>query len=263
MTFFEHWYLVWTSIPGWKENMSEMALERSHQSADQSPSSSRLLFDAFADLRGLGWESVSGLLEAAPIPVPEECQALVVRDPQALITSITRNPTVAEWVTPSSEGITFEQFTHEIFEPYILGEVHRRFSEAQAQLECFVTEKHSHFEERMVGMATEWVKKVQQSYQRQLMSATALKDRLKALEQAAEQGVKIDGENDVLMDEAPPLPLVRTGLQSYAPFFAEAMADDSWRDYLTTQARETLGYGSAGIYRNPLRISPFTLAGDQ
>ena len=80
------------------------------------------------------------------------------------MTSITQNPTVASRIPePVSQGITFERFIREIFEPYNLKKVGRRFREAQSQLECFVKDKHSHFQEQMAGMATKWMEQVNTS----------------------------------------------------------------------------------------------------
>ena len=113
---------------------SDMAQQRSQQNPNAPPS--LFTYDAFAYLRGLGWDSVRGQIEAAPIELSNECRDIVIHDPRSLMTSLTQNPTVAEWIPESAqEGVTFERFTHEIFEPYILREVGRRFQEAQSQLQ--------------------------------------------------------------------------------------------------------------------------------
>ena len=112
---------------------SDMAQQRSQQNPNDPPSF--FTDDAFADLSGLGWDSVTGQIEAAPIRVSNECRDIVIHDPRSLMTSLTRNPTVAEWIPePAQEGVIFERFTHKIFEPYILREVRHRFQEAQFQL---------------------------------------------------------------------------------------------------------------------------------
>ena len=105
---------------------SEIAQQGSQQHLDEP---ARLFnYDAFADLRGLGWDSVNGLIEATPIEVPAECRDIVVSNPRALLISFTQNPAVAQWIPkPAQQGVTFERFTHQIFEPYILREVGRRF----------------------------------------------------------------------------------------------------------------------------------------
>ena len=73
-------------------------------------------------------------MEVAPIKIPAECREIVVSNPRAQLISFTQNPAVAQWIPePAQQGLTFECFTHEILEPYILWEVGRRFQEAQSQ----------------------------------------------------------------------------------------------------------------------------------
>ena len=137
------------------------------QGSQQNPDEPACLFNynAFADLRGLGWDSVKGLIEVAPIEVPAECREIVVSNPRALLISFTQNPAVAQWIPePAQQGVTFERFTYEIFEPYILQEVGRRFQEAQSQIQCFVEDKHAHFQAEMAEMATQWMEKVQRQF---------------------------------------------------------------------------------------------------
>ena len=91
-----------------------MARQGSQQNSDKP--APLFNYDAFADLRGLGWDSVKGLIEAATIDVPPECRKIVVRDPRALLTSFTQNPAVAQWIPElAQQGVTFERFIHEIF----------------------------------------------------------------------------------------------------------------------------------------------------
>lgn len=76
--------------------------------------------------------------------------------------SFTQNLTVASWIPePAQQGITFKRFTNEILKLDILREVGQCFREAQSKLECFVEDKHSHFQERIAGMATKWMEQVQ------------------------------------------------------------------------------------------------------
>ena len=99
---------------------------------------------------------VKGQIEAAPIEVPAECREIVVSNLRALLRSFTQNPAVAEWIPePAQLGVTFERFRHEIFEPYILREVGWRFQEAQSQMQCFLEDKHGHFQAKMAEMATQ------------------------------------------------------------------------------------------------------------
>ena len=144
---------------------SEMARQGLQQNLDEP---ARLInYDAFADLRGLGSDLVKGLIEAAPIEIPAECREIVVSNLRALLTSFTQNPAVAQWIPePAQLGVTFERFTHEIFEPYILQEVGRRFQEAQSQMQCFVKNKHEHFQAKMAEMATQWMEKVRRRFKK-------------------------------------------------------------------------------------------------
>ena len=74
-----------------------MSSERARQGSKQDPDEPAHLFnyDAFADLGGLGWDSVKGMIEAAPTEVPAECREIVVSNQQALLESFTQNPAVA------------------------------------------------------------------------------------------------------------------------------------------------------------------------
>jgi hypothetical protein len=60
-------------------------------------------------------------------------------------------------------NVTFDVFVKEIFEPYLLKEVGKRFQEAQGQLENFVEEKQLMFQEEMVKSATSWMREQQES----------------------------------------------------------------------------------------------------
>jgi len=52
-------------------------------------------------------------------------------------------------------NVTFQSFVRDIFEPYLLKEVGKRFQEAQGQPENFVEEKQLMFQEEMVTSANE------------------------------------------------------------------------------------------------------------
>ena len=165
---------------------SEMARLESQQNPDER---SRLFnYDPFADARGFGCDSVKGLIEAAPVEVPVKCREIVVSNPRALLTSFSQNQAMAQWIPePAQQGMTFERFTNEIFEPYILREVGRLFHEPQSQMQCFVEDKHAHFQAKMAEMATQWMEKVQPQFRQQVMSTNLLRTRLKALEEAYEK----------------------------------------------------------------------------
>ena len=127
---------------------SEIARQGSQRNPDEP--SSPFNYDAFADLRGLGWDWVKRRIEAASIEVPAECREIVVSTPRALLTSVIQNPLVAQRIPePAQQWVTFKCFTHEIFEPYILREVGRPFQEAQSKVQCFVEDKHAPFQAKM------------------------------------------------------------------------------------------------------------------
>ena len=68
------------------------------------------------------------------------------------------------------------------------------------------------------------------------MSSNLLNKRLKALEEAAAKGLKIDAHNDMIMTQAPPLELVQVGYHSDIPHFAKIMVDPYWQAFMTDQA---------------------------
>jgi len=80
----------------------------------------------------------------------------------------------------------------------------------------------------MVGIATKWMAQVKRPYCQQVMSSTLPNRRLKILEQAVDMGWTIDTANDVVMEEASPLPLVKHNCPSYASQSAEIMVDADW-----------------------------------
>ena len=94
MTFLSTGILSGTSSPGWKDIcLPKIARQGSQQNPDEPV---RLFkYDAFADLRGLGWDLVKGLIEEAPIEVQAECPEIVFSNPRALLTSFTQNQAVA------------------------------------------------------------------------------------------------------------------------------------------------------------------------
>ena len=111
----------------------------------------------------------------------------------------------------------------------------------------------------MVKMATAWMDKVQRHYRQQVMSSNLLNKRLKALEEVAAKGWKIDADNDVVITQASPLEVVHAGYHSHIPDFAKIMVSPEWQAFMTDQARRELGI--VGAERQP-RVSPFALAVD-
>jgi len=96
-------------------------------------------FNARADLMGLGWTLVAGLLEYEPTPIGAELVGRVIDNPCGLLATLTRDNTVRHRVPEQNRNnVTFQSFVRDIFEPYLLKEVGKRFQEAQGQLGNFV-----------------------------------------------------------------------------------------------------------------------------
>ena len=90
-------------------------------------------------------------------------------------------------------------------------------------MQCFVEYKHAHFQATMAEMGTQWMEKVQRQFTQQVMSTNLLRTRRKAWKEGYENRWNIDAENDVVMPQAPPLEIVKTGYQSHIPHFAGLM----------------------------------------
>jgi len=143
------------------------------------------MFNARADLMGLGWTPVAGLLEYDPTPIEVELVGMVIEDPCGLLATLTRDNTVRQRVPQQNRNnVMFQSFVRDIFEPYLLKEVGKRFQEAQGQLENFVEEKQLMFQEEMVKSANEWMRDQHKAFRQQAMSVQMLKGRVAALEQA-------------------------------------------------------------------------------
>ena len=67
-------------------------------------------------------------------------------------------------------------------------------------------------------------------------SATVLRGRVAALETPVKEGYKIDSESDVIMQAAPPLPLVEAPPIEYAREIAAYLVRTEWQPYLTELA---------------------------
>ena len=97
------------------------------------------MFNAGADLMGLGWTSVAGLLKYEPTPIAEELVEVVIENSCGLLATLTQDNTMRQRVPEQPwSNLTFQTFVHNIFEPYILNEVSKRFREAQAQFQNFI-----------------------------------------------------------------------------------------------------------------------------
>jgi len=128
-------------------------------------------FNVRADLMGLGWTPVAGWLEYEPTPIEAELVDMVIEDPCDLLPILTRDNTVRQRVPQQNRNnVTFQSFVRDIFEPYLLKEVGKRFQEAQGRLENFVAENLLMFQEEMVKSANEWMRDQQKAFRQQAMS---------------------------------------------------------------------------------------------
>jgi len=86
------------------------------------------MFNARADLMGLGWTPVAGLLEYEPPPIEAELVGMVIEDPCGLLATLTQDNTVRQRVPQQNRNnVMFQSFVRDIFEPYLLKEVGKRF----------------------------------------------------------------------------------------------------------------------------------------
>jgi len=114
------------------------------------------MFNARADLMGLGWTPVALLLEYEPTPIEAELEGMVIEDHCGLLASLTRDNTVRQrGPQQNRNNATIQSFVRDIFEPSLLKEVGKRLQEVQGQIENFVEEKPLMFPEEMVKSANE------------------------------------------------------------------------------------------------------------
>jgi len=100
------------------------------------------MFNAPADLMGLGWTPVAGLLQYKPTPIEAELVGIVIEDACSLLATLTRDITVRQTVPEQNRNhVTFQSFLHDIFAPNLRKEMVKRFQEAQGQRENFVEDK--------------------------------------------------------------------------------------------------------------------------
>jgi len=200
------------------------------------------ILHARADLMALAWRLVAGLLEYEPTPIEAELVGMFIEDPCGLLANLTQDNTVRQRVPEqNSNNVTFQSFFGDIFEPYLLKEVGKRFQEAQGQLENFVEEKTVMFQEEMVKSANEWMRDQQKAFHQQAMSVQMLKGRVAAREQARRNNYDIDLENDVVMRAAPPLPLVLAPHVHYAAELAKYMIDERYKCFLNELVSQNMG----------------------
>jgi len=69
------------------------------------------MFNARADLMGLGWTPVAGLLVYESTPIVEELVKVVIEDPCGLLATLTRDNTVRHRVPEQRRSnVTFQTF---------------------------------------------------------------------------------------------------------------------------------------------------------
>jgi len=199
------------------------------------------MFNARADLMGLGWPPVAGLLEYEPTPIEAELVGMVIEDPCGRLASLTRDNPVRQRVPDKNrKNFTFQSFVRDIFVPYLLKEVSKLYHEAQGQLENFVEDKQLMFQDEPFKSANEWMRDHQKAFRQQAMSVQMLKERLAALEQARRDNYDIHLEIDVVMRAAPPLPLVQAPPVHYAAELAKYMVDERYQSCLTELASQNM-----------------------
>jgi len=112
--------------------------------------------------------------------------------------------------------MTFANFRSELFEPYIVREVTKRFQEAKASMGDFITATQLEWQTQMVANANRWMKIQQVEYRKLALSDRMIRACLTALELAVQGGHSINSDNDVNMRTAPPLPLAIEPPPQYA-----------------------------------------------
>jgi len=112
-------------------------------------------YNAIADLRGIRWKSIEEqMADLQPTDIPEEVQELEILNPVTFLQSFTHDPSVGQRFPPQRRTpLTFANFTKELFEPYIVREVTKRFQEAKASMGEFITATQLEWQNEMVANA--------------------------------------------------------------------------------------------------------------
>jgi len=199
-------------------------------------------YNAIADLRGIGWKSIEEqMADLEPTDIPEEVQGLEILNPVTFLQSFTHDPSVGHRIPPQRRTpMTFANFTRELFEPYIVREVTKRFQEAKASMGDFITATQLEWQNEMVTNANRWMKIQQVEYCKLALSDRMIRARLTALELAVQGGYSIDSDNDVNMRTAPPLPLAIEPPPQYAAEMAAVMLHKEMAPILTQVAQTAL-----------------------
>jgi len=199
-------------------------------------------YNAIADLRGIGSKSIEEqMADLEPTDIPEEVQELEILNPVAFLQSFTHDPLVGHRIPPQRcTPMTYANFTRDLFEPYIVREVTKRFQEAKASMGDFITGTQLEWQNEMVTNANRWMKVQQVEYRKSALSDRMIRARLTALELAVQEGYSIDSDNDVNMCTAPPLPLAIEPPPQYSAVMAAVMLHKEMAPILTQVAQTAL-----------------------
>ena len=206
---------------------------------------------AFADARGIGWEPMRKLIEAAPILVPTECREVVISDPRALFQSFIRQDWVEEQAPPPPQ-MSFAQFTEQFIEPVLVQRVHSELQGVTDQLRYWTEHQQQVFQNDIVSQATEWMRSIHARFREQAGSVEKIQERLKILERAHEEGYEVDKDNDVIMRSAPPLQITEFP-HNYVQELQTLLVNPKWESALSSFGREQM-------QRSRARSSSFRLS---
>jgi len=105
------------------------------------------------------------MADLEPPDIPEEVQELEILHPVTFLQSFTHDTSVGQRIPPQRRTpMTFANFTRELFEPYIVREVSKRFQEAKASMGDFITATQPKWQNEMVTNANRWMKIQQVEY---------------------------------------------------------------------------------------------------
>ena len=132
---------------GWKEQSSDIDVVAYDYNLPR--------YKTIADLRGIGWKSIEEhMANLEPTDIPEEVQELEIMNPDRFLQSFTHDPLLGQRIPLQRRTpMTFANFTKELFEPYIVREVTKRFQEAKASMRDFITATQLEWQKAIVANA--------------------------------------------------------------------------------------------------------------
>jgi len=145
-------------------------------------------YNAIADLRGIGWKSIEEqMADLEPKDLPQEGEELEILNPVSFLQSFMYDPSVGHRIPAQRRTpMTFANFTRELFEPYIVREVTKRFQEAKACIGDFITTTQLEWQNEMVTNANGWMKIQQVEYRKLALSDRMIRARRTAWELAVQ-----------------------------------------------------------------------------